>query len=561
MVSEAIRLCYTLACNLPIMYGTLAMRLRYTFENIEKEFHFDSPIVLLGRQLPGENVVNLYPDKRASYRHARLSMEDSEYWVEDLNSTRGTLVNGVAIEAKTRLRPGDKIQLGHTFIEVILENVPVEPVVAKPETHAARRTITAAAVEDRALEKGQITHSIFLTELPTNLLFLPTEARHLEIDIARRQLLAFYELEAELAVATGIEKIFEIVVEHVLIAIPEGESAGLLFQEGEIYELRTHQPKDKPAYVSSSLVEWTMFKQQAFIWRTGDSTPISPEDSMIARGIQCAMYAPIIWNVEQFGVLYVDNHNNPNAFTEHDLRLMSAIANQAALFLKNHLLQQALRREEMRRANLLRHFSPHVAERLIQKPESLRLGGERISPVTILVLDIRGFTALSAQMSPEQVVRMLNRMFSLLTPIIFKYGGSIDKYTGDGILAVFGSPEPDLYQCENAVRAALTMQEAMLRENIGCEIGIGIHQGAVVHGFIGSTDRMEYTVVGDTVNRATRYCGSAGRGEIVISEAVYSRVETLVQVKFPARKVTPKHPDEPAMDGYLVESLIETLSS
>ena len=119
------------------------------------------------------------------------------------------------------------------------------------------------------------------------------------------------------------------------------------------------------------------------------------------------------------------------------------------------------------------------------RKRGVRLGGERADPVTILTSDVRGFTALSAEMDPHDVVQMLNELFGVCIPIIFKYNGTVDKFVGDAILAVFGSPEPDDYQWANAVKAAMEMQKAI--ERLGeerrerglavCQVGIGIHTG------------------------------------------------------------------------------------
>jgi adenylate cyclase len=165
-------------------------------------------------------------------------------------------------------------------------------------------------------------------------------------------------------------------------------------------------------------------------------------------------------------------------------------------------------------------------------------------------------------MEPKEVMEMLNQLFGVCIPIIFKYNGSVDKYIGDGILAVFGSPNPDPKgdQWANAVRAALEMQHAVRklgREWTGMgrpvyEVGIGIHTGAVLQGFIGSEEQMEYTVIGDTVNRASRYCDGAGRGEVIISPAVYEHVAGLVEVVH--KTVKTKHSDiEADLEAYLVK--------
>ena len=211
---------------------------------------------------------------------------------------------------------------------------------------------------------------------------------------------------------------------------------------------------------------------------------------------------------------------------------------------------------------LSRQFPPRMIESLQGKAHWNRIGGERIDPVTILMADVRGFTHMTRKMDPDEIVRMLNEMFDAFVPIIFEYEGVVDKFIGDCVLAVFGSPHADKAQWEKALRAGLQMQEAVRMLGEGrrvrrlpvFDVGIGIHSGAVVHGFIGSSERMEYTVVGETVNRASRYCDGAEAGELVISKEVYERVYRLVRVA--SKRISGKHAEtEPDLEGYVVRGL------
>ena len=165
-------------------------------------------------------------------------------------------------------------------------------------------------------------------------------------------------------------------------------------------------------------------------------------------------------------------------------------------------------------------------------------------------------------MNPGDVVRMLSEIVDAFVPIIFEYDGIVDKYVGDSMLAVFGSPEPDNSQWENALRAALDMRAAFQKLREGrqvsrlpaFDVGISVHTGEVIHGFIGSAERTAYTVIGDTVNGASRYCDGAGPGEIVISKDVYKRVDHMVNVG--PKTIHGKHADtEPDLEGYVVEDL------
>jgi adenylate cyclase len=211
-----------------------------------------------------------------------------------------------------------------------------------------------------------------------------------------------------------------------------------------------------------------------------------------------------------------------------------------ALAIANQELQATLKQNAEVLERLLTNFSPKVRTRLLQRAQlgRLRLGGEQ-SVVTVLCADIRGFARLTAGMQTEDVVSLLNEYFPALTECIFRNDGTVDKFVGDAILAVFGSPEADPQHCRKAVLAGMDMQVAArevsrrreAKGEIGCEIGIGIHTGEVLHGFIGSPERMEFTIIGDAVNRASRYCDGAKGGEVLISPEVHQRVWSAVEVQ------------------------------
>jgi adenylate cyclase len=360
--------------------------------------------------------------------------------------------------------------------------------------------------------------------------------------------------------------LLQILVEQLQQAIPNAQRGAVLLQDelGELL-LKAHWPPGKHS-VSKTLAEQASAERAAFIWTMSDERNANTPLSVLHYHVESAIYAPLLWEDQVLGVVYVDNYGLRQAFTPADVELLRAIANQTAMFVKNHALKQELQREAAIRSNLLRQFSPKLAERLWQDRERLWLGGKRVKPVTILILDIRGFTPLAAQMAPDDVVEMLNEMLGVCVPIIFEYDGMVDKYVGDSIVAVFGSPEPDHQQWAKAVQAAIEIQQAI--HELGNErqsrylpiyqVGIGIHSGEVVHGFIGSPERMEYTVVGDTVNWAARCCDGADKGEIVISRAVYEHVYRLVKVL--PKTIKSKHREiEPDLAAYIVKGLKENV--
>ena len=188
-----------------------------------------------------------------------------------------------------------------------------------------------------------------------------------------------------------------------------------------------------------------------------------------------------------------------------------------------------------------KYISPAVLEKILKDPKNLELGGKR-QTLTVLFSDIRGFSTYCEKRSPEEIIMMLNEYFSLMTRIVFDHGGTLDKYLGDGLMAIFGAPahlEIDPAVC--AIRAAFEMQEQLksLRERWILEkkepfyIGIGINTGPMVVGNMGSSFVMNYTVVGDEVNLAARLEGLTRQfnADVIISRSTYEKVKHEWEVK------------------------------
>lgn len=525
-----------------------------------KRFETTETSIVIGRH-SGDWVVDLdlTPDVTASRRHACISVENDQLWIEDLGSRGGTFVNDQRVTEKTRVSPVDVVRIGQTDLNV-RQKAPAKQVDDLSDTEPL-----PTDPDEQLLGQGSFTSSVSATTSPTNLL-LSERTGQAPLEIVERRLAAFYDLGVALGTTQAVEPLLKTVVTHLCKAIPGAQRGALLLRDGRKLYLKAYLPERSRPSVSLYLARLAIEKQEAFTWRydaPGEMGKLT--DSIVWHGTKCAMYAPLVWQDEVLGIAYVDNYVSGDAFNEGDLLLLMTMASQAAIFVKTHALQEDLRHEEIVRSNLLRQFSPQVADHLqdlLKHRGQLGLGGEQVEPVTILNSDVRGFTALSAQMDPSDVMDMLNQLFGVCIPIIFKFNGTVDKYIGDAILAVFGSPNPDAHgtQWSDAVRAAIEMQRAVRR--LGAEwrivgrpvfeIGIGIHTGPVLQGFIGSDEQMEYTVIGDTVNRTTRYCGGARAGEVVISPDVYQHVQGMVEVT--PKLIPSKHPGtESDLEAYLVK--------
>jgi len=199
----------------------------------------------------------------------------------------------------------------------------------------------------------------------------------------------------------------------------------------------------------------------------------------------------------------------------------------------------AVERAESRRvADVFGRFvSPEVRDAIVglalENPELVHPGGRQME-ISVLFADIRGFTTLSESLSPTAVVEILNEYLESMEAEVFGQGGTLDKYTGDGMMVLFGAPLAQPDHAMRAVRAAVAMQRAAAdvscrREGDGCEIayGIGITTGPAVVGHIGSTRRLDYTAIGDTVNLAARLEGIAPAGAIYVDQATYEAARSV----------------------------------
>jgi adenylate cyclase len=176
-------------------------------------------------------------------------------------------------------------------------------------------------------------------------------------------------------------------------------------------------------------------------------------------------------------------------------------------------------------ASFSRYLAPHVLQSLVENPTAVQLGGERYR-ATMLFADIRGFTKLAALLEPERVGEILNTYFQEAVRIIFEHDGLLDKFYGDGLMAVFGPPLPRADDARRAVAAALALRDAMrdglkIRLSDPLAISIGLASGDVVAGHFGSRERMDYTVIGDAVNLAQGLQSAAPAGAVYLDEATY----------------------------------------
>jgi len=498
------------------------------------------PVVTIGRGNANDLVLN---HSSVSRLHAVLKQEADGVVVADRGSTNGVLVNGERVTGERRLENGDELVIGayslkfeHTAEGALrVEKVEVPSTVnevlrapVKYETpHAAEAT--AGSVED-----------------------LRAQVRKLERE--KYLLTVLYDAGKALSARLSIDDIAEQVMR--LAFRIEGVERGfmMLFDERGDVQRQTEvryrvQPTTEQPQISLSRSVLDLIrreKQPILINDAGADERFTGSESMKISGLQSAMCAPLLGKERLLGILYVDNLQATAAFTQEELNVFALVAAQAAAAIDSAVTHEALARQAVQRSALERFLSPDVVEMVAANPDNVRLGGSN-QVVTVLFSDIRGFTTMSEKLAPDKVVEILNEYFTRVTDVIFDHGGMLDKYLGDGVMAVFGAPISKGNDAANAVRAGIEIQKLVLQLNLDSQarkwpelrVGVGINTGIVTAGNIGSPRRIDYTVVGDTVNVASRLMSAAAGWQILISESTAQalgpeiRIEPLppIQVK------------------------------
>ncbi len=519
--------------------------------------------LILGR-LPECDVY--LPYSEISRRHCQFRrIAEGKWRVEDLGSTNGTLVNQVRIEKPKLVNNGDIVQLGNVTIKVKLVTnsavaSPEAPPVPQEQSNTESKTIlrNVEELQQRWIEGGQGKDPLSTDEI--------THARLKHI----------FHIANELNSAESIEAIFHQVEKVIFEGFSNIERLGLLIDDGSgelnLYKAAVRKRlgndnKDHSSQKSMNLYEkdWIsdsicnkVFQEKVAIKTQNAQVDqrFSDEKSILMKGIGGALAVPLWKNKsdrEVVGVLYADastgfNDLDPNH--DDDLSFFSTIANLVAASVQRWLLTQRLQKQERIRQRLERYHSPAVAQQLITLSEKDSWLTPMEADVSVLFADIVGFTALSEQLSPEELAKLLNCFFEEMLKPLFSMGGTLDKFIGDCIMAFFGAPEPQSDHADRAVKTAQGMLERLKhlneRKSLShpLQLRIAINSGKAIVGDVGSSQRVDYTVLGGTVNLASRLETVCRPGACVISEETYRRLDDQ-QAFYPIGKSKFKGIDRP----------------
>ena len=484
------------------------------------------PVTTVGRGNANDLVLN---DSSVSRFHAVIKLRDDAIFVADRGSTNGIILNNKKISQETEFKDGDTALVGSYKLR--LENVDDQGIqVRKGQWPSTLNNIIRGRSDRATLARSAGISSSALTDLAGRIKKLERENYLLTV---------LYEAGKALNSKLALEHICEQVVS--LACLIEGVERGfvMLFDEsGEVAsqsEVRYRDQQDAEArpqiILSKSVLEMIRSERQPILIEDANQDErFSGSESMKISGLRSAMCAPLQGKERLFGILYVDNLEKASAFTQEELNVFALVAAQAGAAIDNATAHKKIAQQSLQRSALERFLSPEVAEMVVANPD-IRLGGVN-QEVTVLFADIRDFTPMSENLEPSRVVEILNEYFTRVTDVIFDNGGTLDKYIGDAVMAVFGAPISKGKDAANAVNSAIQIQRLLIELNRDAaarkwpelRVGIGINTGNAVAGNIGSPRRLDYTVVGDTVNTAQRLMANATGGQILIAESTASKL-------------------------------------
>ena len=461
--------------------------------------------------------------KSLSRQHACLVLDGERAEIEDLGSKNGTFVDGVRVE-KHAFEGPHAIKLGDVELAFLPEGASLPQASAKPSGAPTLVYDVSADPARRSLEqmlaKGKGSVMATALALPP----IPDEDR------AGAKLQILLKVSELLSSPAPIDEVLSRILD-LAFEILHVDRAAIVMADDDTLEPRITKVRpglDATASFSRQIVHYVLDQGVAALFADTQSDPrLADGRSILAQSICASMCAPLRPRDRLLGALYVDNLARPEQFTSEDLEFLSAFANQAAIAIDNAMLSTRLAQEAVSRNNLLRFFPPTAIEAIIQ-------GGGEVAAIeteaTVLFSDISGFTALSSSRAPGEVIAMLNAYFPVMADIVFRHEGTLEKYIGDALLAVWGAPFSHPDDAARAVRAAVDMQRVMAdlgqREPLlrGLTIHIGVNSGIVAAGNIGSQHYLQYATIGDATNVASRICNVAGAGEIVVDEGTAGRL-------------------------------------
>jgi adenylate cyclase len=536
------------------------LQLHYVESGVPRVIDLRGEDLLIGRTEGNDLVLN-HPS--VSRRHARIEQRDQRWWIVDLNSTNGVKVNGTLIN-EMAVANGQVILVGSVQLEV--RSTPSvdfsdESMFDNPSGTVIRR------ISDFNSEFG-----LDLSEIAG------VRAQKVAADDSREKIFAvLVQVARVLLESEDLSSLLNTVTDIIFKYLPVERGLLILFDEQgnpvpKVARFREGSiEQDIP--ISRTILKMVSEQQVSLLTSNAlEDARLLGGKSIAIHGIRSAMCVPL-WNRNRvIGVVQVDSPIHIGRFTEEDLDLLTALANFAAVAIERAQLSEKVDQERKIRGKLERYHSPGVIDEIVRGDAAASDLEMRSAEVSILFADICGFTAIAETKHPEEVSEFLSHFFSCAVESIFANGGTLDKFIGDAVMAFFGAPIPQEDHAVRAVRAAVMLRRLVgewneTRERQGLpvvQIRVGINSGPAVVGNIGTERRIDYTVLGTSVNIASRLeSGVAKPGDLVISKATCDRLGGQFRVQllgeFPLKGLQQRTPVYTVLDDPVPEGTAPTM--
>ncbi len=527
---------------------------RVSTGNSEQEILL-ADITTIGRQ--PTNTLQIV-DRLVSKEHAVIQRRPgtSAYMLSDLDSRNGTYCNDRLVENTHALRNGDVVRIGSTswrFVtpEELPPPPPPPPGLAPSQIPPPPLGFPPSPDETPSDDLGAASiHATMRVDLATDFMRadLVLDDRIVRADYEKLRLA--YTLSRDLHAASDVETLLDILLKRVfewlqidrgvVLLVDEkkpGDPADNLVQAAmRIRAGAPIGPDEKEVRVPRSIIKQVLLKREAVLSTDARlDARFGNAQSVVLQGIKSSMTVPLLTQDRTLGILHVDSLISSGLYTEKDLAVLVAVSRQASISMDNVLLQKRVLEEAALRSSLSRMLSPNLVDRIVAGDLAIEKGGAT-KRVTVMFADIRGFTSLTERLAPADMVALMNEYFERVSNIIFAHDGTLDKYIGDAVMALWGAPLGTDDDEMLAVKAAYEMQLAVREfnrerveagfEQIG--VGIGVATAHVIAGYVGSSRTMSYTVFGRGVNLAARLCSAAKAGEVVLAPSTWEAVQNLV---------------------------------
>ncbi len=452
-------------------------------------------------------------DREVSKHHAEIICEGGSYVLCDLGSSNGTFVNGERI-LRHVLESGDEVEIGGgRYRFCVGEEDARDKVAILPASPIDKTTVLAAAARDSFVPEGKLGDAAMLRP-------------------AYERLRAAFAAVQELVAIPDVRQLCDRILDITFELLPVDTGAVLLFDNAERLVPWAYRgvAAGGRIVISRTIIDEVLRRRTAILAQDAlTDARFGGAHSIAMSGVRSLLCVPLVSGERIFGILHAGS-SDVGTLRSTDVELLSGMGAGAGIALANAFLARQLAEEARTRESLGRFLSPVVVEQVLQRAVDLRRGGSE-AEVTVMFSDIRGFTPLTERSKAGDVVRLLNEYFDQMVEIVFRHQGILDKFIGDALMAVWGAPLHDRDDAARALSAGHEMLDTlaslnMVRHDRGEEplgVGIGIATGTCVCGAIGARRRMEYTVIGDAVNVASRLAGLADAGQLLCDEVTYRR--------------------------------------